>query len=129
MTDKFSFIDPNLKKFIAENSLEKRQSISDSVTQKYASDRVPVIVGRGELKNTPMISKNKYLAPTDLTFGQFMQEIRKNIENTNSKVALFFFFNNNVLVPSSAPMLSLYNRYKSDDGFLYIVYCAENTFG
>ena len=123
-----SFIDPALYKFVTEFSLQKRQNVSQAVLARYPG-RVPVMVGRAELKNTPIISKCKYLVPHELTFGKFITEIRKNMSNIKPEMALFFFLSNNVLIPSTTLISQLYEKYKADDGFLYIVYSSENTFG
>lgn len=122
------FIDPGLRAFITDNSLDKRKSVSQRVLTQYP-ERVPIMVGRADLKNTPAISKHKYLVPRDLIFGRFVAELRKNIPAINSEMALFFFVGKSILVPSAAPMTTLYEKYKSEDGFLYIVYSSENTFG
>ena len=90
-------------------------------------DRIPVIVGQIKNSKLPEIDKKKYLVPMDLTLGQFAYVIRKRIQLT-SEQALFIFIDN-LLPPTSALMSSLYEQYKSPDGFLYVNYGAENTFG
>jgi GABA(A) receptor-associated protein len=39
------------------------------------------------------------------------------------------YVNDNILPPTSATMVTLYRDYKDEDGFLYMSYCGENTFG
>lgn len=124
-----NFADPGLRDFLTKSDKESRQEIVANILYKYP-DRVPVLVGQGVLKNTPSISKNKYIVPADITFAKFIAEIRKNmVGSLDKKASLFYFLDNNILVPSNAMMSDLYRRYKSDDGFLYITYAAENTFG
>ena len=73
------------------------------------------------------IDKNKYLVPPDLTIGQFLYVIRKRIKLTPEK-SIFLFINNSI--PSSSKIISqLYKDHKNEDGFLYIIYSGENTFG
>ena len=44
------------------------------------------------------------------------------------EMALFIFVNNTI--PSSSTLMSnLYSQYKDPDGFLYLTYSGENTFG
>lgn len=108
------------------NILEKRKEESGRIRQKYP-DRIPVICEKAEKSNIPDIDKKKYLVPADLTVGQFVYVIRRRIkvdQNTN-----IFIFVNNVLPPTAALMSSLYDEQKDDDGFLYITYSGENTFG
>lgn len=121
-------IDPDVRKFIMKKSLEERKALSQNILNKYW-ERVPIIVGRAELKNTPAISKHKFLIPANSTFNKVVHELRKSIPNLNESVSLFFFLNNNMLIPGSAPISFLYQKYRAEDGFLYITYSSENTFG
>ena len=62
-----------------------------------------------------------------LNLSQFIYTIRKRIKLEASE-ALFFFIDNTV-PKNSAPIGELYNLHKDKDGFLYITYNSENTFG
>ena len=86
-----------------------------------------VIVERAEKSDIPDLDKKKYLVPADLTVGQFVYVIRKRIKLSPEKA--IFIFVNNVLPPTAALMSSIYDEHKDDDGFLYIAYSGENTFG
>ena len=104
-----------------------RKAESDKIIAKYP-DRIPIICEKNQKsKNTPEIDKNKYLVPFDLTVGQFMYVIRKRIKLAPEQ-GIFLFMNG--YIPASSSMLNdLYYLYKDDDGFLYITYSSENTFG
>ena len=65
--------------------------------------------------------------PSDLTVGQFVYVIRKRIKLTAEKA--IFIFINGVFPPPAALMSTLYEERKDEDGFLYIMYSGENTFG
>jgi GABA(A) receptor-associated protein len=69
----------------------------------------------------------RYLVPADLTVGQFVYVIRKRIKLSPEKA--IFIFVGNVLPPTAAMMSSVYEQNKDEDGFLYITYSGENTFG
>lgn len=56
-----------------------------------------------------------------------MYVIRKRIKLAPEK-ALFVFVNN-VLPPTSALMSTIYDEHKDADGFLYITFAGENSFG
>ena len=62
-----------------------------------------------------------------MVLSQFIYTVRKRIKLDAAK-ALFFFIDNTVPT-NSAPIGELYNLHKDKDGFLYIVYNSENTFG
>jgi len=109
-------------------SLFDRNSEASRVLIKYP-DRVPVICERSYSapKDCPLIDKNKYLIPRDLTVGQFIYVIRKRMHLPAEK-AIFIFINNNI--PASNHMIGeLYEYYRDADNFLYVTYSFENTFG
>uniref|UniRef100_A0A6C0ES27 Autophagy-related protein n=1 Tax=viral metagenome TaxID=1070528 RepID=A0A6C0ES27_9ZZZZ len=108
-------------------SLQERKDEVNRVLEKYP-DRIPIICEKNiKSKNTPEIDKNKYLVPNDLTVGQFLYVIRKRLKIGSDK-ALFLFING--FIPSSASFISsIYDQYKDEDGYLYILYSFENVFG
>lgn len=59
--------------------------------------------------------------------GQFTYVIRRRI-SINPEKALFIFVKN-VLPPNAALITDVYAEHKDADGFLYITYSGENTFG
>eukprot|EP00996_Jenningsia_fusiforme_P004213 NODE_5021_length_729_cov_31.676471_g4662_i0.p3 GENE.NODE_5021_length_729_cov_31.676471_g4662_i0~~NODE_5021_length_729_cov_31.676471_g4662_i0.p3 ORF type:complete len:121 (+),score=38.53 NODE_5021_length_729_cov_31.676471_g4662_i0:127-489(+) len=113
-------------KFKQENPLEKRKAESEKIRQKY-TDRIPVICEKADGSDVPDIDKKKYLVPSDLTVGQFVYVVRKRIKLPAEKAV--FLFVNNALPPTAALMAHLYEAHKDEDGFLYINYSGENTFG
>ena len=114
-----------LSNFEKKHSLEERKKASISLKQRYP-DRIPVILCRGTT-DLPLLEKTKYLVPRDTTMGKFVLEIRKTL--SMSEIKALFLFVNDVLVPATSIMEQVYEKYKSDDGFLYISYNSENTFG
>ena len=114
------------KCFKSSNSFDKRKLESQKILLKYA-DRIPILLERTANNNIPLIDKNKYLVPQNITVGQFCFIIRKRISLPPDQA--MFLYINNILPPTSALMSSIYEEYKDPDGFLYIVYSGENTFG
>ncbi|KAM1050612.1 hypothetical protein ACFX13_033065 [Malus domestica] len=112
--------------FKQEHDLEKRRAEAARIREKYP-DRIPVIVEKAERSDIPNIDKKKYLVPADLTVGQFVYVIRKRIKLSAEKA--IFIFVDNVLPPTGAIMSAIYEEKKDEDGFLYITYSGENTFG
>jgi GABA(A) receptor-associated protein len=100
----------------------------------------------------------RYLVPADLTVGQFVYVVRKRIKLSAEK-AIFIFVKNTLpptglpyhrgekqnktylsmvpvctmlllfLVHAAALMSAIYEENKDEDGFLYMTYSGENTFG
>uniref|UniRef100_K3W768 Autophagy-related protein n=1 Tax=Globisporangium ultimum (strain ATCC 200006 / CBS 805.95 / DAOM BR144) TaxID=431595 RepID=K3W768_GLOUD len=106
--------------------MHKRQVEAQRIRSKYP-DRIPVICEKADRSDIPDIDKKKYLVPADLTVGQFVYVIRKRIKLSPEKA--IFIFINNVLPPTAALMSNIYEEQKDVDGFLYITYSGENTFG
>ncbi|KAH3743229.1 autophagy protein 8 [Pelomyxa schiedti] len=106
--------------------IEKRREVADRIRAKYG-DRIPVIVEKAPKSNAPDLEKKKYLVPADLNVGKFVYEIRKHMKlKPESSI---FLFVNNTLPPTASTMSLIYERYHDDDGFLYMTYSGENTFG
>ena len=115
---------------IFKNSVSFNDRILESqrILAKYP-DRIPIICERSTSTSNdcPNIDKNKFLVPNDFTLGQFIFIIRKRMHLPPEK-AIFLFINSNFY--NSAVLLSnIYETDKDDDGFLYITYAFENTFG
>jgi GABA(A) receptor-associated protein len=119
-------------------TFEENKYYSNRLTYKYP-DRIPVVIE----KNEHIVLENyKYLLPKNITIGQFMSIIRTKM-NIASKQALFTFvksyssskesYNSQkesyILVPMSETIENIYNVHKNRDGFLYIKFGIENTFG
>ncbi len=108
-------------------SLEKRQSESEKIMNKYPN-RVPVIISRSiESTTLKEIKRSKYLVPNDLTVASLIHVIRK-IVDLGPEDAIFLMVND-TLVPTSEIIGHVYDIHKDEDGFLYIIYSSENTFG
>ncbi|XP_010155561.1 PREDICTED: gamma-aminobutyric acid receptor-associated protein-like 2 [Eurypyga helias] len=105
---------------------EHRCIESAKIRAKYP-DRVPVIVEKVSGSQIVDIDKRKYLVPSDITVAQFMWIIRKRIQLPSEK-AIFLFVDKTV-PQSSLTMGQLYEKEKDEDGFLYVAYSGENTFG
>lgn len=112
--------------FKTEHELPSRTAEASRIRSKYP-DRIPVICERSQGSDIDDIDKKKYLVPADLTVGQFIYVVRKRIKLRPDK-SLFLFINGK-LPPSSQLMATIYDENKDEDGFLYILYSGENTFG
>ena len=105
-------------------TLEERRNQVIKIMEKYPG-RYPVICEVS--KKLPNLDKHKYLIPGDIKSETFMFIIRKRIKLPEEQ-AMYFFINNRLLCTNQF-MSHIYDKYKDEDGFLYIYACAENTFG
>ncbi len=112
--------------FKSQHSFNERIRESKRIMEKYP-DKLPIICEKSSLKE-PNSSKSKYLVDVDLKIAQFMFVIRSKMI-IDATQAIYLFVNGNTLVPSNAYLATIYEIYKDDDGFLYLNYATENTFG
>uniref|UniRef100_A0A9J8APZ1 Gamma-aminobutyric acid receptor-associated protein-like 2 n=1 Tax=Cyprinus carpio carpio TaxID=630221 RepID=A0A9J8APZ1_CYPCA len=108
-------------------SIPKHRCVESAKIRNKYPDRVPVIVEKVSGSQIVDIDKRKYLVPSDITVAQFMWIIRKRIQLPSEK-AIFLFVDKTV-PQSSLTMGQLYEKEKDEDGFLYVAYSGENTFG
>ena len=104
---------------------EKRVKESTNMIEKF-SDRIPIIVQKKQ-ETDPEIDKRKFMVPRDLTYGQFTYVVRRRL-NIDDKKALFTFCEGSIPLHHDS-ICTVYDKHKNADGFLYVNYTFENTFG
>jgi GABA(A) receptor-associated protein len=106
---------------------EQRKEQYKRVTEAHPN-KIPVIVEKAPNSTLPAIPKNKFLVPGELTVAQFANVIRKNIK-LGMEEALVLYINGS-LQAASAMFSTIYEDFQDpEDGFLYIVYTGEASFG
>jgi GABA(A) receptor-associated protein len=111
-----------------KRDFEVRKQESERIHAQYPERRCVIVDRATNSGSIPNIEKHKYLVPKDITVGQFMYVVRKRIKLSPEK-AIFIFLGNGILPPTSALVNEVYEKHKEADGFLYITYSSENTFG
>jgi len=116
------------KTFKERHSFEKRAAESYNIMLKYPN-RLPIICEKwGNDPDMPEIDRKKYLVPKDLGVNQFIYIIRTRMKLSPEK-SLYIFINDGIMPHTGGCISEYYHKYKDDDGFLYISYSGENTFG
>lgn len=117
-----------ISNFQEKYSFDKRQEQSNSIRSKYP-DKLPIIIEKLKNISSPIddIPKTKFLIPDDLVVSQLMCIIRKYL-HLPSADSIYLFSNDTLLSPSET-LYTTYGKHKDADGFLYIYYTSENTFG
>lgn len=125
------------KSFKQTHPFEKRKEESEKILKKY-ENRIPIIVHKQANSNIANCDKQKFLVPDDLSIAQFTFVIRKRIK-LSAEQAIWIFVetkseknskkNDYLLPPTSHTIGQIYSQYKDEDGFLYLTYSGENTFG
>lgn len=112
--------------FKRENSIEKRMKESSRILEKFP-DRIPVICEPSARSSHLKIDKKKFLVPKDLTISHFIIIIRGRLK-LDASVALFFVVGD-IVASSTTTLDDLYYNHADQDGFLYLTFSEENTFG
>jgi GABA(A) receptor-associated protein len=118
----------NLSMFKQDFVFKKRFKESTRLLEKYP-ERIPVIIERSEnSKHLTIIDKNKYLVPKDLTMSQLLWVIRKRMR-IRKEQTVFLLSESGIAFNGTDHISSVYENNKDLDGFLYLRYANENTFG
>ena len=118
----------HLSRFKQDSVFENRTKESSRVLEKYP-ERVPIIIERSEnSKHLTIIDKNKYLVPKDLTMSQLLWVIRKRMY-IRKEQSVFLLSESGTIFAGTEYVSTVYENNKDPDGFLYLKYANENTFG
>tara|TARA_B100001093_G_C26767479_1_gene988551 strand:+ start:623 stop:952 length:330 start_codon:yes stop_codon:yes gene_type:complete len=108
----------------------ERKEQSEKILLKYPL-RVPVICEKANNTDIPELDRKKFLVPQEIQFRAFTAIIRKRLK-LEPEIGMYFFVSNGgneFMLPSFKPLMAIYDEYKDKDGFLYIYYSGESTFG
>ena len=114
-------------KFKKEKNLETRQSECQKVLKQHPG-KIPIICEKAPRSKIKPIEKTKYLVEPNLSLPQFKATIRKKLD-LDDKEAIFFLINGKSSLSGNESLGTIYEKYKSKDGFLYIAYAAEEIWG
>lgn len=120
--------------FKRAHPLELRKAEARRMREKYP-DRVPVVLDRDPHADAslPENQKRKFLVPCDLTVGQFVHVVRKQTRVTPERAIFVFVATGGdggmALPPTGMTISEVDAMHKDEDGFVYLTYGSENTFG
>ena len=113
--------------FKDEISLEERIQESSKLMKKWTG-RIPIVVEKQHNCSLPEGSKKKYVVLPSQTIHLFMERMRRSIRLSESS-ALFLFVNETVMVTGDQIFGVLYEKYKDEDGFLYLKFSDQEVKG
>jgi microtubule-associated protein 1 light chain len=79
-------------------------------------------------RNLPKLDRNKFLVPQELTMSQFVTIIRNRME-LNENQAFYLLIDDKGIASMSMTLAEIYDKKKSNDGFLYMSYASQEMFG
>ena len=100
---------------------------ASALINKYPG-RVPIVFTKKFRDPLDDLDKTRYLIPKDMSFGQVMCVLRKRLQLPSHK-ALFVISSHGRLISSSSFVGVVYEKEKSIDGYLRLMYASENAFG
>ncbi|XP_065582829.1 microtubule-associated proteins 1A/1B light chain 3C-like isoform X1 [Artemia franciscana] len=114
--------------FKERKTFAARKEEAENIRAKFPT-KVPVIVQRSQKeKYLPPLDKTKFLVPQDLAMSQFITVIRNRMA-IGSTQAFFLLINGKSMASMSRTLAEIYQEHKDLDGFLYVTYSSEETFG
>lgn len=109
--------------------LDERKKAVHKLSQLHPG-YLPVYIERAN-NRTPDLKHRQYLVNKNDKIGSFIREVRRKIPiNPNDALFVFVDTGKSTISPiMSSTIEELHNKYKRDDGVLYLKYSIENVFG
>lgn len=106
----------------------QRQNDAAEIRETHP-EQIPLIIEKYcREKNLPQMDQIKFLVAKNLTMCELQGVIRRRLHLQSTR-SLYLIVNNRSVVSNSTLLCEVYERDKDDDGFLYMTYASQETFG
>jgi len=112
-------------------SFEYRKNACIRIKQKFPNKIPVILIPRPNSEGINLLKRNFIIEP-DTYFSKLYTEIRSVMDETSLKTYSskgIYLFINGQTIHGMITFGELYEKYADKDGFLYVVYTSENTFG
>lgn len=101
--------------------VEDRLILRDKFRLKHP-DHIPLVININKSEKKLLVNKDSLLYTVN-------NNIRKNIIMNEHETGILFVKPNNIMLKGSDSLQDVYEKFKQADGFLYLDYKTEATFG
>lgn len=108
----------------SKETFDVRKKDACDIKQKFP-EKLPVIITKLKSSELMNLEKMKYLIPCDMTVKKLVKYIEKLLKLSEEK-ELVLYVNDNIIIDDSQKMSVIYEKNKSEDEFLRIIF-SENT--
>jgi len=113
--------------FKVRKPFEERAKDAANIKEQHP-DKIPVIVERSTTEKTlPLLDKTKFLVPSHVTVTELIRVLRRRLQLAPGQA--FFLLSNRGLPPGTQTLSELWESDHDEDGFIYLFYAAQETFG
>lgn len=113
--------------FKVRKPFEERAKDAANIKEQHP-DKIPVIVERSTTEKTlPILDKTKFLVPGHVTVTELIRVLRRRLQLAPGQA--FFLLSNRGLPPGTQTLAELWDSDHDEDGFMYLFYAAQETFG
>lgn len=103
-----------------------RLALSQKIIHNYPG-YYPVLIQR-KTPTDPEISKNKFIVHGSSHVISLISQ-SKSLMKLSSSDFVTFFVQDNIRLNLTSDIKTVYDKYKNQDGFLYVYYTSESAFG
>ena len=109
--------------------MEKRKIWSAEAFQRYP-DKIPMIIEKHfKCNDMEDLQNPKFLMPKTFEIGEVHMILRRKINLKKDQSLILFVNDGKDIVRANEDLESVYQRYKDEDGFLYVLFTREEIFG
>ena len=108
-------------KFKTKYSEEERTKDYEDLQRKHPN-KYPIIFEKMPNSNLENLSKEKYLIDPELSFRQVNYFVKGKLSLEDEHKNIRFYINGKIPIKSNENVKDIYDKYKQNDGFLYLGY-------